>query len=397
MASISSADPFPQRDLPRVYSVSPWGNLTGATICALDHLLFLNGKIADGVLVLAHRGPLEARAREMGVRTVCFAFANRGLRQASLWRKLWGAWPVLRSRWSYVWNLGKLLRKHPGILHVHSRRGASWYALWSGWLARMPVVLTLHEFPDQRKWVARWEAWMMRNLVARVVAVSQATAQAYRPFLKNKPARVVHNALRALPAGLLRTGGTAVFAMIGRLGPHKGTDEFLTACAELRRRRIGFEAWLVGDWVSVEERTRAVRRVADLGLMKQVVLCAACADMDAVYRRIDIVVVPSHAETFSLVALEGMAYGLPVVASAVGGVPELVEEGKTGFLVPVGDARALAERLDVLLRDADRRRIMGGAGRARAQARFASDTYAAAMLRIYGELWSPDGNAAHEA
>ena len=396
MASISSPDPFPQRDLPRVYSVSPWGNLSGATICALDHQLFLNGKIADGVLVLAHRGPLEVRAREMGVRTVCFAFVNRGLRRASLWCTLRDAWPVLRSRWSYGWNLRKLLREHPGILHVHSRRGASWYALWSGWLARMPVVLTLHEFPDQRKWVARWEAWMMRNLVARVVAVSQATAQAYRPFLRDKPVYVVYNARREFPAGLSRAGGTAVLAMIGRLGPRKGTDEFLTACAELRRRRTVFEAWLVGDWVSAEERARAIRRATDLGLMEQVVFRAACANMDAIYRRIDIVVVPSHVETFSLVALEGMAYGLPVVASAVGGLPELVEEGKTGFLVPVGDARALAERLDVLLRDADRRRQMGGAGRARAQALFASDTYATAMLRLYGELWPPNGNAAHE-
>ena len=133
MGSLRNPDPIrPPNGIRRVYSVSPWGNLTGATNCALDHLLFLGQEIDAGCLILAHRGPLEIRAREMGVRTECFAFENRGLRQAGWWRKATGFLPVLRSRWRYVRNLKNLLRANPGILHVHSRMGASRYALGKG-------------------------------------------------------------------------------------------------------------------------------------------------------------------------------------------------------------------------------------------------------------------------
>ena len=374
-----------------VYSVSPWGNLTGATNCALDHLLFLGPEIAAGCLILAHRGPLEARARAMGVNTKCFAFENRGLRQASLWRKATGFLPVLRSRWRYVRNLKNLLRAQPGILHVHSRMGASRYALLGGRWAGVPIVLTLHEFPDKRKWAAWRDAWLIRRLANRVVAVSEATAQAYRPQFKNLPIDVIRNALRIPQERASRSSEKVVFAMIGLLGPRKGTEEFLQACARLRPAAVGFEAWLVGDWISTEERDKAVARAAELGLPGCVVFRGAVADMAAIYRNIDFVVVPSHAETFSLVAMEGMGFGLPVVASAVGGLPELIVEGQTGFLVPAGDVQALADRIRGLVQDASLRQNMGEAGRELAMRLFAPESYARAMLDVYRALKGAGG------
>ena len=370
----------------RVYSVSPWGNLTGATICALDHLLLLGPEIDDGCLIVAHDGPLDARARDRGVRIERFAFENRGLRRAGLWRKVNGLLPVLRSRWRYVWRLKQLLRAQPGILHVHSRMGASRYALWSGRWAGVPVVLTLHEFPDKRKWAAWRDAWLIRCLVDRVVAVSEATAAAYRPQLKGMPVRVIRNVLRIPPERPARSGGKPVFAMIGRLGPRKGTEEFLQACARLRQAAVGFEAWLVGDWISAEEREKAVARAAELGVSDCVVFRGAVDDMAVIYRNVDLVAVPSHAETFSLVAMEAMGSGLPVVASDVGGLPELVEDGRTGFLVPVGDAQALADRILTLLRDAALRQTMGAAGRERARTLFSPGSYAARMLDLYRRI-----------
>ena len=91
-------------------------------------------------------------------------------------------------------------------------------------------------------------------------------------------------------------------------------------------------------------------------------------------------------ETFGLVALEGMAHGLPVVACDVGGLPELVEDGISGYLVPVGDVERLTDRVQRLLEDADLRKRMGAAGRERAARLFAPETHRRKMLEIYAGI-----------
>jgi glycosyltransferase involved in cell wall biosynthesis len=91
-------------------------------------------------------------------------------------------------------------------------------------------------------------------------------------------------------------------------------------------------------------------------------------------------------EGFGLSALEAMASGLPVVASAVGGLNELVEDGVTGFLVPPRDARELADRIDRLLRSSELRMRMGAAARARASAMFSREQMVETIEGVYRQL-----------
>ncbi len=384
-AGISGGRAGPQ--IPRrVYFVPPWSNLSGAPICALEQARLLGPDLEEVCLVLADRGPLEERAGEAGVRAECFAFEHRGFRRAGAWKRLKAVVPVLRSRWRYVRGLRKLLREKPGILHIHSRLGAGRYAFWSGVWAGAPIVLTLHEVPGRSRGRNAVEARLIARFVNAVVAVSAALARDYAPLLKNVPVRVVHNFTR-LPAERPHpVRRPAVLAFIGPLGPHKGFAEFLQVCANLFRRGIPFAARIVGDWISEEERARGEEFVRREGLWNSLCFCGTLRDMERFYREIDIVVVPSHGETFGMVALEGMSHGLPVVACAVGGLPELVEEGKSGYLVPVGDVERLTDRVQRLLEEADLRERLGAAGRGRAARLFDPETHRRKMLEIYAGI-----------
>jgi glycosyltransferase involved in cell wall biosynthesis len=108
--------------------------------------------------------------------------------------------------------------------------------------------------------------------------------------------------------------------------------------------------------------------------------------------RWDVFVLPSLEEGFPMAALDAMAAGLPVVATAVGGIPEIVEDGRTGWLVPPGHPGALGERIRLLLRNPDTRRAMGAAGRARVREHFSAERMVARFAEIYdGLLESGEG------
>jgi glycosyltransferase involved in cell wall biosynthesis len=111
-----------------------------------------------------------------------------------------------------------------------------------------------------------------------------------------------------------------------------------------------------------------------------------CTDVQALHRQWDVFAMPSLHEGFGLAALEAMGSGLPIVASDVGGLPELIEDSTTGYLVPPGDEVALAERLGHLLADEALRSRMGSAARERASREFSNARMAHLILEVYDRL-----------
>ncbi len=110
-----------------------------------------------------------------------------------------------------------------------------------------------------------------------------------------------------------------------------------------------------------------------------------------VFERAEIVVVPSFGEGFGMVALEAMERGRPVIASAVGGLPEIVEDARTGLLVPPGDAEALAARIRELATDRGRAAAMGAAGRARALEEFSQSRCTDRIEALYRDALATAG------
>jgi glycosyltransferase involved in cell wall biosynthesis len=127
-------------------------------------------------------------------------------------------------------------------------------------------------------------------------------------------------------------------------------------------------------------------RVREGGLAGRVAFAGFRDDVDRLLPAFDVFCLSSQLEGLGTSVLDAMAFGRPVVATAAGGIPEAVEDGVTGRVVPVRDPVALARALLDVLRDPEARRAMGDAGRQRFLARFTADRMAEETLRVYAEL-----------
>jgi glycosyltransferase involved in cell wall biosynthesis len=198
---------------------------------------------------------------------------------------------------------------------------------------------------------------------------------------------VIHNAVdvsRFDPGE--RRGGDAgpVFACAGRLVAGKGVGELIRAFAPVAAADGGAVLRVAGDGPERGQLEDLVRR---LGLDGRVELLGVVDDMPGFWAGCDVSVTPSTLpESFGLAALEGMASAKPVVATAHGGIVEVVEDGVTGRLVTPGDVEALSAALRDYAADPELRRRHGRAGRERCEARFGMDGCAAAYVRLVAEL-----------
>ena len=163
-----------------------------------------------------------------------------------------------------------------------------------------------------------------------------------------------------------RGGADRVVGYVGRLSPEKGVREFLEAARAVLRNESAVRFVIVGDGpLRAEVESEAARWGAG-----RIELLGERDDVETILPGFDVVAVPSRIDAFGLVSVEAMASGRPVVAFAVGGIPEVVVPGETGLLVAPGDTAAFARAVLDLLRREEERERMGRAGRARAEALF---------------------------
>jgi glycosyltransferase involved in cell wall biosynthesis len=193
----------------------------------------------------------------------------------------------------------------------------------------------------------------------------------------------------APPAGA-GDGGAFVIGTACRLVPLKGLAHLLDAFVAVRDQFPNTRLEIAGDG---PDRQRLEAQTRRLGLAEHVRFLGWCADLPSTFASWSVFVQPSLSEGFGLSALEAMAASLPVVATAVGGVPELVEQGTTGLLVPAGDSESLADALLEVLQSSDGGRTMGLAGRARAQRSFTTETMARQTFDLYDELVAARGRS----
>lgn len=302
-----------------------------------------------------------------------------------------------RARWAYPLGFLRLVdflrRRRVDILHTHLF-DPSVIGLGGGWLARTPARVVTRHYSDYHTRIARpvhvWLDRLCTRLSHRVIAVSQHTADHLTGVEGAPPAkvRVIHNGIdfdRVRPSSTeaparvraeLAGRGARIVLMAARLHPEKGYDTLLEALPALCRHLPDLTVWVAGGG-PLEAGYRA--RASTLGLSERVRFLGFRHDLPDLISAADVLVLPSLAEAFGLVAAEALYLGVPVVASRVGGIPEIVDDGVDGLLVPPGDANALSAALLRVLADESLCSRLRGAGREKVAARFSFET----MVRRY--------------
>ena len=174
----------------------------------------------------------------------------------------------------------------------------------------------------------------------------------------------------------------------GRFSPEKGYEQLVAAAALVRKThpQAGFILFGHGPLQASLEAA-----IAANGLGGHFLLGGFRTDLASLWPGFDLAALPSYTEGLPVMALEAFAAGVPLVATAVGGTPEVIREGVDGFLVPPRNPRALAERIGALLDDDERRRAMGRAGRERVRAEFTFGAQAEAFRRLFDEVIADAG------
>jgi glycosyltransferase involved in cell wall biosynthesis len=233
--------------------------------------------------------------------------------------------------------------------------------------------------------------WITQHALARagvITATGLRLAEATLPYVpRGKGVSVIPYGVeleRFAPAPRQERPRVTVGAT-SRLSPEKGLPHLLRAIAMLRDRDIDVDLLLAGEGPS---RGQVERLIGHLQLADRVELLGDVphADVPAVLQRLDIFALPSTWEGFGVSALEASAMQLPVVASDVHGIPDVVIDGRTGILVPPGNVNAVAEAIERLAGDRPLRERMGGAGRAFVEANYRWSDNAALMERLYAHV-----------
>ena len=390
-------------------------------ICYLDHTAKLSGgEIAlarlletidrtavDPWVILAEDGPLAARLRAIDIRVDIVPLSDSVLdvRKDTIESGIFGKVGLMFSVLTYGFKVAALLRTEPvDIIHTNSLK-SDLYGILVSWICRVPLIWHIRDHIDVT-YLPAFAVKMMRFLAARVPAFVIANSQSTLDQLHlavAKPGAVVPSgvdpqgevvydgiASRIPPvASDVESSGPLRIAIVGRLAKWKGQHIFLEAASKLIEDGIDAQFLLAGTAMFGEDDYVAElhAQVDRLGLQDKVVFLGQVDPIDAFLPTVSILVHASTSpEPFGQVVIEGMAAGIPVVATDGGGVKETVVHGETGLLVPMGNAQALADALMMLIDRPELRAKLSSKGRQRVLRHFTASITARKVERVYREV-----------
>lgn len=357
----------------------------GAEKVAFELVKDLDAERFRRYLCITHARPPERRAAN---ESELLALEDSGVEVLRLERR-----SVLSNlAW---WRLYRLLRRESiDIVHAHMPR-ASVPGTILGRLAKVPVIISHeHTWDFQGKPLRRF---LDRNLLARGGDLMLAVSEWDRRNMIEKE-HIPPDSVRVIPNGIappVRQGtdvraelgvvsGTALIGAVGRLYPQKGYEDLIQAMALLKRESARpFLCVIVGHGPEGESLQALID---ELGLGEEVRLIGRRQDIPDVIAALDVAVLPSRWEGLPLAMIEYMAGAAPIVATSVGGVPELIQDGVNGLLVRPGEPAELAAAIERLLGDRALASTLGRAAQERQRASYDQDVVLRRLEDLYFEL-----------
>ena len=384
----------------KILYVNGTGEMSGAEVSLLTLIANLDRERFQPLVALPWHGRFSSRLTDEDIPVVTMEV--KSLTLADL-----GPFGVVRNAaraLPFIRALRRFLHQSDiALIHVNSYRIGIPCGL-AARLAQVPVVWHVRDIATTR--LKRWGVDLSARLLAdQVVAISQAVAA--RLAESSSKVVTIYNGIDTSPFSEARGGpqvreelgiapGTLVIGNVGQLVPWKGQDLLIEAIAEVSRVLNDLRLLLVGYevptvWALPEGYRRYPARlrdlVQDLDLDGTVTFTGFRDDIASVMDAFDLYVHTAvRPEPFGRVLVEAMATGIPVVAPRAGGVPEIVDHGRTGLLFPQGDKHALRDAMVTLATDRAKRQAMGREAARVAQERFTVQAYVEQVETLYAEL-----------
>lgn len=286
-----------------------------------------------------------------------------------------------------IWQIRKYLwAEAPDIVHTHLFGGDTWGRA-AAILARVPVIIsTEHNTNLDEGWVKRKVKKFLSFFTKKIIAVSEAV----------KNYSVTHDKISAKKIAVIRNGidlrkfsslpekdfgDPPVIGVVGRLEEQKGHKYLFEALNLIKT--IPWILWVVGDG---SRKNNLERLAKDLNLRERIIFLGARRNVPEILSKIDIVVMPSLWEGLGIAALEAAAAGKPIVASRVGGIPEIISDGETGILVEPGNVKSLADGLEHVLLGKIDAKDMGARAKEMVREKFSVEKMVEEYEMLYEEL-----------
>jgi len=365
------AAPRSRGALPRVLMVGPTPPLTGGMAAVIGNLCNSDLVRRCRVTVL-NNGKTTEQGRPL--------FAGIASQVALLFRLI-----------------GSTVGGRAQIVHIHTCSGFTfWRDCFHGAVAGLlgsHVIWHVHgakfdDFLAQRNRIGRRLVRLAFERASAVIVLSGDWVCRLCRFVPRAKWRVVENGVSVPGQAPFRKSRQPVFLFLGDLGERKGVRDLVRAVSVASYGGFDCRIDVAGNETEPGERAAIEKLIAELGCESRVRLVGVLSGeaKEQALSSAACLVLPSYAEGLPMAVLEAMAYGMPVIATRVGAIPEVVTDGHEGFLIEPGDVEALADRMLKLSNDPELRKRMGQAARRRVEAKYSLDVMVERIMDVYREV-----------